>query len=207
MSGFSAPGRLGSVVSCYPRVQRGGACDALTGQPQGLRARRFRPRQYWCWTHSHPIPSPPPPQKKPTWVFLPVHPHASLPASLPACLPACLTTDWLTVDSSVLALSSRCLAGGNRILPTHSVVVPFFCALRTNQCSHSGSHVAFPCCSKVTAQCRASRHIGHTEQVNLPTRTQPEPAIGALWAPKRVNQPGLQSANVVNGEPCTAICH
>ena len=23
----------GSAVSCYPRVQRGGACDALTGQP------------------------------------------------------------------------------------------------------------------------------------------------------------------------------
>ena len=53
-------GRPGSAVSCYPRVQRGGACDALTGQPQGLRARRFRPRQYWCWTHSHPIPCPSP---------------------------------------------------------------------------------------------------------------------------------------------------
>ena len=28
----------GSAVSCYPRVQRGGACDALTGQPQGLKS-------------------------------------------------------------------------------------------------------------------------------------------------------------------------
>ena len=52
--------RPGSAVSCYPRVQRGGACAALTGQPQGNRARHFRPRQYWCWTHFHPIPSHPP---------------------------------------------------------------------------------------------------------------------------------------------------
>ena len=53
-------GRPGSAVSCCPRVQRGGACDALIGQPAGPCARRFRPRYYWCWTHSHPIPSPPP---------------------------------------------------------------------------------------------------------------------------------------------------
>ena len=83
-------GRPGLAVSYYPRVQRGGACDALTGQPQGLRARRFRPRQYRCWTHSHPIPPPP---------------LAELPITPPPPHPQVLADSWGGVASGSLVVA------------------------------------------------------------------------------------------------------
>ena len=71
MSGFTSSGlpRVSGVLQ--PRVQRGGACDALQGQLRWYRgARRFRKASI-LWALSHPIPSPCPQDgDDPLWTAL-----------------------------------------------------------------------------------------------------------------------------------------
>ena len=74
---------MGIHCAWVPQGQRCPVTPESNAGEQGLRARRFRPRQYWCWAHSHPIPFPPP---RSAAVLHPRGPYSTGPNTPRGCL-------------------------------------------------------------------------------------------------------------------------